>query len=51
VPSKIRCDKAIVVSSGLPIVLVNRPLPLSRRHRQIRNEHGRRSSDDELTDP
>ena len=30
VPSKIRCDSAIVVSSGLPIVLVSRPLPASR---------------------
>ena len=26
-PSKIRCESAIVVSSGLPIVLVSRPLP------------------------
>ena len=30
VPSKIRCDKAIVVSSGLPIVFVRRPLPANR---------------------
>src|SRR5579883_709605 len=27
VPSKIRCDSAIVVSSGLPIVLPSQPLP------------------------
>jgi len=30
VPSKIRWDKAIVVSSGLPIVFVRRPFPDSR---------------------
>ena len=30
VPSKIRCDKAIVVSRALPMALVNRPMPFSR---------------------
>ena len=30
VPSKIRCDSAIVVSSGLPMVLPSQPLPASR---------------------
>src|ERR1700716_2292351 len=30
VPSKIRCCKAMVVSSGLPIVFDNQPLPLKR---------------------
>ena len=29
-PSKIRCDRAIAVSSGLPIVLVSSPLPPRR---------------------
>src|SRR6516225_6482958 len=28
--SKIRCDRAIVVSSGLPITFSSTPLPLSR---------------------
>src|SRR5216683_2196010 len=30
VPSKIRCESAIVVSSGLPMVLPSQPLPASR---------------------
>ena len=30
VPSKIRCCRAIVVSSGLPMVLASQPLPLKR---------------------
>src|SRR5439155_24568917 len=30
VPSKIRCESAMVVSSGLPITLPRKPLPLKR---------------------